>query len=140
MAVVALIPTGKLEHAALPPALKILFPEHDFVAWPPESHLNGFTSEDVTRLASAQPGPVPTNLDKLAEGLVNAIYPGVRATVSISPTLWKTWNSAIKVSRSSYSASSVTPCLPTSTEPGPSNQNNVTSRSAKDARFTSSDP
>ncbi len=76
MAVVALIPTGKMEHAALPPALTRLFPDHDFVAWPPETHLDGFTSEDVKRLALAEPGPVPTNLDELAAGLVNAIFPG----------------------------------------------------------------
>ena len=66
MAVVALIPTGKLEHAAFPRAMKKLFPDHDFVSWPPETHLDGFTSVDVKRLVLAQPGPVPTNLDELA--------------------------------------------------------------------------
>ena len=101
MAVVALIPTGKMEHAALPPALTRLFPDHDFVAWPPETHLDGFTSEDVKRLALAEPGPVPTNLDELAAGLVNAIFPGARVSASTSRSLSKTWSSAIKASPSS---------------------------------------
>ncbi len=78
MAVVALIPTGKMEHAALGPALARLFPDHDFVVRPPEKHLDGFTSRDVAPLAAAAPGPIPTNLDELAAELVNAIFPGRR--------------------------------------------------------------
>jgi hypothetical protein len=76
MAVVALIPTGMLEHAALAPALARLFPDHTFVVRPKDRHLDGFTSRDVAPLASAQPGPIPTNLDELAAELVNAIFPG----------------------------------------------------------------
>jgi len=78
MAVVALIPTGKLEHAALGPSLSRLFPDHAFVVRPPERHLDGFTSRDVAPLAAAQPGPVPADLDELAGELVNAIFPGRR--------------------------------------------------------------
>jgi hypothetical protein len=78
MAVVALIPTGKLEHAALGSALARLFPDAIFVVRPPEKHLDGFTSRDVTPLTAAAPGPVPTNLDELAAELVNAIFPGRR--------------------------------------------------------------
>ncbi len=78
MAVVALIPTGKLEHAALGPALSRLFPDDVFVVRPPERPLNGFTSRDVAPLSAALPGPVPTNLDELAAALVNAIFPGRR--------------------------------------------------------------
>src|SRR6266542_4813765 len=78
MAVVALIPTGKLEHAALGPALARLFPDDTFVVRPPERHLDGFTSRNVASLVVAPPGPVPTNLDELAAELVNAIFPGRR--------------------------------------------------------------
>ncbi len=78
MAVVALIPTGKMEHAALGPALARLFPDDPFVVLPPERHLDGFTSRDVAPLAAAPPGPVPTDLDELAAELVNAIFPGRR--------------------------------------------------------------
>ena len=66
MAVVALIPTGKMEHPALGPALAQLFPEDNFVVRPPERHLDGFTSRDVAPLAAAPLGPIPTNLDELA--------------------------------------------------------------------------
>jgi hypothetical protein len=78
MAVIALIPTGKLEHAALGPALENLFPEHTFVTRPSESHLDGFTSRDVAPLVAAQAGPIPTSLEELAAELVNAIFPGRR--------------------------------------------------------------
>jgi hypothetical protein len=78
MAVVALIPTGKLEHAALAPALSALFPDHTFVVRPKERHLDGFTSRNVATLAAAPPGPIPTNLFELAAELVNAIFPGRR--------------------------------------------------------------
>src|SRR5438270_13014223 len=78
MAVVALIPTGVMEHRALGHALATVFPDHAFVARPPERHLDGFTSRDVAPLATAQSGPVPTNLDELAAELVNAIFPGRR--------------------------------------------------------------
>ena len=64
MAVVALIPTGKLEHAALCPALARLFPDDRFVVRPAERNLDGFTSRDVASLATAAPGPVPNNLDE----------------------------------------------------------------------------
>jgi hypothetical protein len=78
MAVVALIPTGKLEHTALAPALTRLFPEHTFVVLPPEKHLDGFTSRNVAPLTANPPAPVPTNLADLAKELVNAILPGRR--------------------------------------------------------------
>jgi hypothetical protein len=78
MAVVALIPTGAMEHCALGEALAAVFPDHTFVARPTERHLNGFTSRDVAPLATAQSGPVPTNLEELAAELVNAIFPGRR--------------------------------------------------------------
>ncbi len=78
MAVVALIPTGRLEHRALGPALGRLFPDDRFVVRPPEAPLNGFTSRDVAPLVGAPPGPVPTELDELAAELVNAIFPGRR--------------------------------------------------------------
>ena len=78
MAVVALIPTGKLEHIALGPALSRLFPNHTFVVRPRERNLDGFTSRDVAPLAEAPTGPIPTNLEELAAELVNAIFPGRR--------------------------------------------------------------
>jgi hypothetical protein len=78
MVVVALIPTGKLEHIALGPALKRLYPNHSFVVRPRERHLDGFTSRDVAPLVNAPTGPIPTNLDELAAELVNAIFPGRR--------------------------------------------------------------
>ena len=78
MAVVALIPTGKLEHAALGPALARLFPDHAFVVRPPEQHLDGFTSRDVAQLLGAGLGPVPGNLDDLAAELANSIFPARR--------------------------------------------------------------
>jgi hypothetical protein len=74
MAQVVLIPTGRLEHAALGPALKRLFPDHDFIPRPKEKHLDGFTSTDVTRIALG--GPVPTNVEELAAELVASVSPG----------------------------------------------------------------
>ena len=78
LAVVALIPTGEMEHRALGPALSAVFPGHHFVMRPPERHVDGFTSCNVAGFAFAQPGPVPTNLDELAAELVNAVFPGRR--------------------------------------------------------------
>jgi hypothetical protein len=78
MAVVALIPTGNLEHAAIAEALGPLFPDDTFLVRPPEQHLNGFTSRDVAGLAANPSGPVPTELDDLVAELVNAIFPGRR--------------------------------------------------------------
>ncbi len=78
MAVVALIPTGKMEHRALGDALGRIFPGHVFVAHPTEEHLDGFTSRDVAPLVAARPGPVPTHLDELVAELVNAVLPGRR--------------------------------------------------------------
>lgn len=78
MAVVALIPTGRMEHAALGPALARHFTDHEFLVRPPERHLDGFTSRDVAPLASAPPGPIPTSLDELAAELVNSIFPARR--------------------------------------------------------------
>lgn len=78
MAVVALIPTGRMEHAALCSALGRLFPDDRFVMRPIETHLNGFTSRDVSPLAVAPELPVPTTLCELAQELVNAIFTGRR--------------------------------------------------------------
>ena len=49
MAVVALIPTGSMEHLALAPSLKRIFPNHMFVVRPAEGHMDGFTSCDLSR-------------------------------------------------------------------------------------------
>lgn len=76
MAQVVLIPTGGMEHAALAPALKRLFPEHDFIPRPKEKHLDGFTSTDVTRIELG--GPIPTNVEELAAALVASVAPGQR--------------------------------------------------------------
>ncbi len=72
MSVVALIPTGKLEHIALAPSLKRLFPEHEFVVRPHEGHLDGFTSAELKVLGT---DPIRENLDELAMWLVNSIFP-----------------------------------------------------------------
>ena len=76
MAVVALIPTGRMEHLALPEALSQLFRGHTFVVRPPETHLNGFTTEDVATLVANPSGPVLSLLEELVATLVNAIQPG----------------------------------------------------------------
>jgi hypothetical protein len=76
MAQVVLIPTGRLEHAALAPALKRLFPDHDFRCRPKEKHLDGFTSTDVTRITLG--GPIRTNVEELAAELVASVSPGQR--------------------------------------------------------------
>ena len=76
MAVVALIPTGSMEHLALAPSLKRIFPNHMFVVRPAEGHMDGFTSCDLSRPTNPSPKDVPTNLQKLASTLVNSIYPG----------------------------------------------------------------
>ena len=73
MAVVALIPTGSMEHLALGEALGRLFPHDSFLVRPPEQHLNGFTTRDIAPLASF-PTPIPTELDELVTELVNAIF------------------------------------------------------------------
>ncbi len=73
MAVVALIPTGSMEHKALGESLGRLFPAHTFVVYPPEQHLNGFTSRDVASLVASGSVPVPTELEELVGALVNAI-------------------------------------------------------------------
>lgn len=78
MADVVLIPTGKMEHAALATALSRLFRNHDFAVRPPESHLVGFTSRDVATLRPLEQAPIPTALEELAKTLVNAIFPGRR--------------------------------------------------------------
>ncbi|MGH7170704.1 MAG: hypothetical protein ACRELG_10535 [Gemmataceae bacterium] len=76
MAQVVLIPTGRLEHEALAPALKRLFPDHDFIPRPKEKHLEGFTSTEVTRITLG--GPIPTNVEELAAELVASVSPGQR--------------------------------------------------------------
>lgn len=76
MAQVVLIPTGRLEHAALAPALKRLFPDDDFIPRPKEKHLDGFTSTDVTRIVLG--GPIRTNVEELAAELVASVSPGQR--------------------------------------------------------------
>ncbi len=76
MAQVVLIPTGRLEHAALAPALQRLFPNHDFIPRPKEKPLDGFTSTDVNRIELG--GSVLTNVEELAAELVAAVVPGRR--------------------------------------------------------------
>lgn len=78
MAVVALIPTGRLEHAALAASLERLFPDDTFLVRPPEQNLDGFTSCDVAALLAAPAGPVPGKVDELADALVGTILPGRR--------------------------------------------------------------
>ncbi len=76
MAVVALIPTGKMEHLALAPSLQRIFPEHDFVVRPTEDVLDGFTSNDVSHFTNGRQSDEETTLDELVGQLVNAIFPG----------------------------------------------------------------
>lgn len=68
---VVLIPTGSMEHAALGPALGRLFTHADFQVQPPERHLDGFTSGDVTARPNA--AGVLRNEDKLAARLVASV-------------------------------------------------------------------
>lgn len=76
MAVVALIPTGKMEHLALGTSLQRIFPEHDFVVRPTEDVLDGFTSNDVSHFTNGIQSNEETTLDELVGQLVNAIFPG----------------------------------------------------------------
>lgn len=79
MAVVALIPTGSMEHLALAPSLRRIFPDHTFVVLPAERHMDGFTSSDLS--LPPKPGPtiqIPTTLQNLVKTLVNAIFPSRR--------------------------------------------------------------
>ena len=76
MAQVVLIPTGRLEHAALGPSLKRLFPAHDFLPRPKDQHHDGFTSVDVAHITLR--GAVPSNVDELAAELVASVSPGQR--------------------------------------------------------------
>ena len=75
MADVVLLPTGKMEHAGLVPALSALFPEVEFVVEPPDEPLTGFTSTDVRRLPAPQEF---TEVSELAARLVAAVKPGRR--------------------------------------------------------------
>ncbi len=78
MAVVALIPTGSMEHLALAPSLGRIFPDHTFVVLPPERHMDGFTSCDLSQSSIPNPNQIPTTLQNLVTTLVNAIFPGRR--------------------------------------------------------------
>lgn len=69
MTSVALVVTGRLEHLALPQALRRIFPDADFHA---ELREDGFTS---TRVALPLPERL-TNADKLAQRLIAAVDPG----------------------------------------------------------------
>lgn len=73
---VILIPTGRMEHAALGASLSALFPGVMFESDPPGVPLNGFTSTDVTHAASPSRGRTPTSEDKLAARLVAAAARG----------------------------------------------------------------
>ncbi len=75
MAVVALIPTGKMEHSALGPSLQRIFPGHTFVVRPPEKLMDGFTSCDVSQATKRGQTKIPALIENLASTLVNAIYP-----------------------------------------------------------------
>src|SRR5271154_7121301 len=74
MAHVILIPTGKMEFAALGPALERLFPGHSFSAFPPGGPLDGFTSNDLKTFTLSS--PVAPKVDELASALVAAVAPG----------------------------------------------------------------
>ena len=78
MAVVALIPTGSMEHLALAPSLGRIFPDHTFVVLPAERHMDGFTSCDLSQSSILNPNQIPTTLQNLVTTLVNAIFPGRR--------------------------------------------------------------
>ncbi len=69
-----LIPTGKMEHAALAIALGRLFPGHTFLTRPIGQPLVSFTSESVTRIPVG--GPAPHDLEDLVAELVAAVAPG----------------------------------------------------------------
>jgi hypothetical protein len=76
MPVVVLIPTGKLEHAALATALARVFPGVIFNTRPHDEHLAGFTSNDVTKIIlGRQP---QSSVEELAANLVASIVPGRR--------------------------------------------------------------
>lgn len=69
---IAIVPTGRMEHAGLADALKQLFPAHEFYALPTEEELrskqhidfpiSSFTSTDVSRLVGKE-----NNADKLLQ-------------------------------------------------------------------------
>ena len=65
MAVVALIPTGSMEHLALAPSLGRIFPDHTFVVLPAERHMDGFTSCDLSQSSILNPNQIPTTLQNL---------------------------------------------------------------------------
>lgn len=74
MAEVVLIPTGQLEHAALGPALLRLFPGNVFHTRPQYRSHDGFTSVDVSHLASGKASRA--KIDQLARELVASVVPG----------------------------------------------------------------
>jgi len=77
---VALIPTGRMELAALPQALTLAFPGHEFhaVGQTPDGSLpmDGFTSTDVSPLLDTD--RPRSNLDELIARLASEVYPGRR--------------------------------------------------------------
>ncbi len=80
MPVVVLIPTGKLEHAALATALAHIFSDAAFDTRPHDEHLDGFTSNDVTKITlGRQP---QSSVEVLAATLVASIVPGRRGEVA----------------------------------------------------------
>jgi hypothetical protein len=74
MANVILIPTGRMEFAALGPALARLFPGHTFPSFPPTGPLDGFTSNNLATFTLNS--PVAPKVDALASALVAAVAPG----------------------------------------------------------------
>jgi hypothetical protein len=76
VSLVVLIPTGRLEHAALAGSLQQLFPAHSFRANPADEPFDGFTSGDVSRILLTS--PVMAQVSRLAQALVAAIVPGRR--------------------------------------------------------------
>jgi hypothetical protein len=71
MAVVALITTGVMEHRALGKSLKRLFPNDEFVNWPPDGPLPGFTSGRVLVPSQFDDSTaIPSELNELATSLV----------------------------------------------------------------------
>jgi hypothetical protein len=73
---IALIPTGAMEHTALPASLSKLFPGVEFISLPPDRNLDGFTSTDVSIVLGNQNAPVLRRVDDLAATMVATVSPG----------------------------------------------------------------
>jgi hypothetical protein len=87
---VAILPTGGMELAGVPPALKALFPAHEFDSIPkrpdPPVPFDSFTSSDKPLMPHEPNG----NVDKIVQQMAAELVPGHRggAHVSRAPTSW----------------------------------------------------